>query len=342
MKLAKNIFFWLVIVFIAVQGVIIFLNQKKKDQVVLSIPNNRGIEELWTQGDRLIALEMARGYHIFNWNQLESEYHSIAVNYYPCLLLEEDRVLSVKEKRGLIFENSPGRSLWIPLAGPSAEVSLDADPSCSTIILTRQFIRDSGVEYQFSKVDLDQEVVLNITEVKGSPDFTLRKILVPESQDRIILAGTREKQAYLGMIDLSRDQVLWEQGYPEEGEFFTACFLKERNVIYAGSRDGVVFEIEASSGQTVRRIALVPERQDKTKLRTIQRVILSPDRTILAASCDPMYYLVELETWQVLKKVHVSHKIISGVAFSPEGRFLATSDIRASGIIEIFDLSKPE
>lgn len=342
MKLAKNIFFWLVIVFVAVQAVIIFLNQKGKDTLALDIPNNRGIEELWTRGNQLIALEMARGYHIFDWNHLQSGYRTIAANYYPSLLLEEDRVLSVKEKRGLIFENSPGRSLWIPLTGNSEEVSLDADPSCSTIILTRQFIRESGIEYRFSKVDLEREVILDIAEVQGGPDFALQKTLVPDSQDRIILAGTKEKQAWLGVIDLVRDQVLWEQGYPAEGEFFTVCFLKEKNVLYAGSRDGVVYEIDAFSGQAIRQISLVPERQDKTKLRTIQRVILSPDRTILAASCDPMYYLVELKTWQVLQKVHVSHKIISGIAFSLDGRFLATSDIRASGIIEIFDLSKPE
>jgi WD40 repeat protein len=342
MKRTKNIIFWFVIAFIAVQAVIIFVNLPGKDRIALDIPNNRGIEELWTRGGRLIASELGGGYHIFDWNQLDSDCRTLKAAYDPSILLEEERILSVKDKKGLVFENSPGRSLWIPFAGIPAEVSLDGDPSCTTIILTRQFIRESGIEYRFARVDLKQEILHEICEVQGSPDFIIRKILIPDSQDRIILAGSKDKQACLSVIDLARNQVSWEKNYPEEGEFFTACFLKARNVIYAGSRNGTVYEMDASSGQVARQILLVPERQDKTKLRTIQRVILSPDQTTLAASCDPVYFLVDLQTWQVLQKVPVSHKIISGVAFSPDGRFLATSDIRASGIIEIFDLLKPE
>lgn len=340
MKRTKNVILWLVVVYIAVQAIIIFLNQKSKDRTILNIPNNRGIEELWTRGDQLIAMEMGRGYHIFNWNDLQSGYRTIPAAYDPSLLLDEDRILSVKDTRGLVFENSPGRTLWIPFSDRSAEASLDADPSCTTIILTRQFFQDSVVDYRFQRVDLQREVILDIAEVRGGSDFNLRKILVPDSEDRIVLAGTKDKQAYLAVIDLTRNQVSWENGYPEEGEFYTVCFLKDKNAIYAGSRNGAVYEIDGVSGQILRQIALVPERRDQTKLRTIQRVILSPDQKILAASCDPEYYLIDLQSWQILQEEHVSHKIISGVAFSLDGRFLATSDIRASGIIEIFDLSK--
>ncbi len=340
MKRTKNIIFWLVVVFIAIQAIIIFLNQGSKDRIILDIPSNRGIEELWTRGNQLIASEMGRGYHIFEWNRLQSGFRTVPAYYEPSLLLEEDRVLSVKEKKGLVFENSPGRSLWIPLADNAAEVSLDADPSCSIIILTRQFIRDSAVQYRVERVDLKQEIIHPIAEIEGGTDFLLRKILIAESQDQIILAGTKDKQAWLGIVDLAQNRISWEQTYPEEGEFFTACFLKDKNVIYAGSRNGAVYEMDASSGKMNRQIQLVPERQDKTKLRTIQRVVLSPDQTLLAASCDPVYFLVDLQTWRILKKENVSHKIISGVAFSPDGRYLATSDIRASGILEIFDLLK--
>jgi hypothetical protein len=340
MKLFKNIYFWLVIVFIVVQAIIIFLNQPGKDRITLDIPNNRGIEELWTRGNQLIAAEMGVGYHIFDWDHLQSGHRAIPAAYDPSILLEEDRILSVKEKKGLVFENSPGRSLWIPFSDLAAENSLDADLSCSTIILTRQFIRDSAVQYRVERVDLKQEIIHQITEIEGRGDFILRKVLVPESGDPIILAGARDKQAWLGVIDPAANRVSWEKKYPEEGEFFTTCFLKDKNVIYAGSRNGAVYEIDAFSGQVTRQIQLVPERQDKTKLRTIQRVILSPDQTKLAASCDPVYFLVDLQTWKILQKVPVSHKIISGVAFSPDGRYLATSDIRASGIIEIFDLSE--
>lgn len=330
----------LVLVIVLVQGIILYLNHRRQDRIILKIPNNRGIEELWTRDHQLIASEMGWGFHLFDWSNFQAARRDIAAAFSPSVLLPDERILSVKDKHGLVLENSPGRTLWLPLDGRPAETLLATDLTCSTIILACQYLSDQTAEYRFQRVDLNQDILLNITELRGGRDFLLRRICVADTQDRLILAGTKDQQAYLALVDLSASYLLWEKIYPQEREFYSVCFLDSPPWIFAGSRDGNVCQIDAADGQILKTLHLVPPRREQTKLRTIQRVVLSPDRTMLAASCDPSFFLVDVQTGALLKKQGVSHKIISGLAFSPDGRYLATSDIRGSGIVEIFDLTK--
>ncbi|HOK66223.1 MAG TPA: WD40 repeat domain-containing protein [Anaerohalosphaeraceae bacterium] len=340
MAFLKNKIFHVLAVIVLVQVLILYLNYRRQDRIVLKIPNNQGIEELWTRDSHLIAAEMGRGFHIFDWSNLPAARRDLPAAFYPFILLPDERILSVKDKRGLVLENSPGRSLWLPLSGQPAEVLLVSDSACSTIILACQYLNDRSSEYRFQKVDLQQEILLNLAELQGGRDFLIRRLCVSDAQDKLILAGTKDSKAYLALLDIPGGRVVWEKIYPEEMEFYSVCFLDNPPLIFAGSRDGAVCRIDATDGQLLKTLPLVPLQTGQTKLRTIQRVVLSPDRKTLAASCDPSFYLIDVQTWQLQRKAGVSHKIISGVAFSPDGRYLATSDIRGSGIIEIFDLSK--
>ncbi|MEJ5259733.1 MAG: WD40 repeat domain-containing protein [Anaerohalosphaeraceae bacterium] len=340
MAFLKNKILHVLAVIVLVQVLVLVLNYRRQEQIILKIPDNQGIEELWTRDNHLIASEMGRGFHLFDWSNLQAARRDLPAAFYPSLLLPDERILSVKEKRGLVLENSPGRSLWIPLSGQPAEVLLVSDAACSTIILACQYLSDQRSEYRFQRVDLQQEILLNLAELQGGRDFLIRRLCVSDTQDKLILAGTKDKKAYLALIEIPGGRVVWEKIYPEEMEFYSVCFLDNPPLIFAGSRDGAVSRIDAADGRLLETLPLVPLQAGQTKLRTIQRVVLSPDRKTLAASCDPSFYLIDVQTWQLRRKTGVSHKIISGMAFSPDGRYLATSDIRGSGIIEIFDLSK--
>lgn len=339
-KILKNRVFQIIVLAAIVQLLIVFFNQRRDGRIVLEIPDNHGIEELWTRDGYLIASEMGRGFHLFDWSNLQAARRELSASFYPSILLPDERILSVKDKRGLVLENSPGRTLWLPLQGQPAEILLVSDSACSLIISACQYLYDHSSEYRFQKVDLQQEILLNLTELQGGRDFLIRRLCLSDALDKLILAGTQDKKAYLALIEIPAGRVVWEKIYPEEIEFYSICFLDNPPLIFAGSRDGSVSRIDAADGRLLQTLPLVPLHPGQTKLRTIQRVVLSPDRKTLAASCDPSFYLIDVQTWQLRRKVDVSHKIISGVAFSPDGRFIATSDIRGSGIIEIFDLSQ--
>lgn len=340
MKLFKSFSFKVAFVFIILLVFVIVARLKERNKLTLMIPKNRGIEELWTRDDQLCAAEVGGGFYIFDWNHLQAGYRTLESDNEPALVLDDNRILSVKDRKGLILEITMKKPVWIPIPANYTEVFLDADSSCRTIILTQENNRGTEVEYRFYRVDLKQEIVLETATLRNGPDFVLRKIMIPDSQDRIAAAGSKENQAYLTVIDLRQGRNLWEKTYPEEGEIFTLCSRNDKDIVYAGCQNGSVIEIDTSSGQVLRRIVLVAEPRKSTQIRTIQRVVLNPNQTVLVASCDPVIYFVDLKTFEVLKKINAPHKIISGMTFSPDGKYLATADLRASGSIRIHSLSE--
>jgi WD40 repeat protein len=63
----------------------------------------------------------------------------------------------------------------------------------------------------------------------------------------------------------------------------------------------------------------------------------SPDGRLLGCTIAPVAYAVDAESGQVVRRFG-GHKVVSKVVFSPDSRRLATSDLRADGVIILYTL----
>ncbi len=98
MAFLKNKIFHVLAVIVLVQVLILYLNYHRQDQIILKIPDNQGIEELWTRDSHLVASEMGRGFHLFDWSNLQTARRDLPAAFYPSILLPDERILSVKDK----------------------------------------------------------------------------------------------------------------------------------------------------------------------------------------------------------------------------------------------------
>jgi WD40 repeat protein len=171
-----------------------------------------------------------------------------------------------------------------------------------------------GLSFVFQK-DTDAEDFLLC-------DFTI-------TNDGNLLAGAGEKgQAWIFVTDVNNGNVLWDRTFDEYGRFTSVEFSPDDKTLFAAEKTRHILVFDTATGQLLNKFAM-DEYQTVAHLKqNISCIAISPDGNILAADTEPAgaIWLWDITSGRQIGTLPVgSGLIVSGIAFSPDSQYLATS-----------------
>jgi WD40 repeat protein len=147
--------------------------------------------------------------------------------------------------------------------------------------------------------------------------------------------GDKNGQGWLVVFNVKQKQKLLETILPQSGPFLSVSFSKDDKSIFTGGKDGTLYKLK-TDGELLIRLSAPKTKEDT--VQPVQNIAVSPDGRLVAANVGNPVNIWDSESGKNIFSKYPGHKITSGVAFSPDSRYIATSDLRQGGKIKVFRL----
>ncbi len=309
----------------------------------LSFPMNNGVAELSSNGDSITAACQDGKFFVWQWVNLLKSPQVLQLDCDQALMTKTGLAVSIKRLRpnNIIVTdiNSKKAPLNISLHSNINRALMTAtrDKSTIAVSLAHSSENDDKEIYQLAIVEPNSGTIKTVTEIKPESITRLFKLAIADNASVALMTGEKGKKGWLVLIDIKTGKILWEKQEPEIERFHSGAFSPDGSIIYARGSDGNVWKIETLSGKITGHLKLPFENKKSTVGQSsLQEVAVSPDGRIVASVVFKMLYMWDAKTGKLIFKVSPGHKIESGLIFSMDGRFAATSALRQGGKIKIW------
>lgn len=340
--------FWLFAVLLVVVSMIpIISNRLSPAKASLVVKDNTGSSVLLSQGPNLVAVFTNGAVVAWDWNAPAQSLWQCSAGTDRLVVLNESTLAGVTKtgrkqfvvvdakqdtKTSEISVGWEDQSLW-PIQSPdSRQLALArVNPD-----------KDGRTLYEFMTLDPARKTP-GLPIPRDVPTMEKRFVDYALSNDQKLLAvGNSSKQGFLVLIDLTQGKVILEKQYPETQEFTSVAFTPDGAAAYLTNRNGSVYQINPADGQiqSVYKVLREGQRNPVTNETSSQNVTISADGRYVAAVVINWVYVWEIQSGNVVFKYRPGHKLTGAIALSQDGSLLATSDIRASGTIQIWQVKK--
>ena len=334
--------FLLLIAWVVVQNLI----QQRRN--LLLVPQNKGMAHLQTVNGSLIAVFQDGQTCLWDWSNLNRPFRQFKMPSDRAVILADKRVGTVTKtgkKLFVLYNLIDGNKFReIRVGSVDEDVQAAISPNRKIILVARKIPTaiDRFFNYEFMTLDLEEELLsppvgISITESTESiVDFTI-------TDDRQVLsAGMTTDKGRLLLLDMNSGRVFWNRTYDNTKEFCSVAIIPDHSTAYAGSRDGCLYKVDLTNGDLIAKIPLLREGETREVTNDISVLNLSTDSKgqYVAATITPVSYIIDTRSDTLYHRWSTAHKLSSKIAFSPDNKYVATSDIRAGWPIDIWELEK--
>jgi WD40 repeat protein len=341
---------WLFAVIFVVASLLPFITKKLSPaRASLTIRDNPGASSLITQGTNLVAVFQNGKVAAWDWNNPSSEpLWQFSADSDRLVMLDDTRAAAVTKtgrKILIIYDVNQGKKFSeISVGWEDQDVWLLQSPDRKVLALARiNPDKDGHTLYEF--------MIFNIE--KNNHGFPI-SVDVPTTEKRLVAfavsnekkmfaAGSVGKHGWLIAVDLTEGKVVLEKEYGQADEFTSTVFTPDNSQAFLTNHNGSVYGIDALSGQ-VKSVCTVLKPGEKnivTNDGSSQNITLSANGQYVAAVMIEQKVAVwDIQTEKPVFQANPSHKLTGSIALSPDGSLLATSDKRASGVIQIWQVKK--
>jgi len=304
----------------------------------ISIPLNNGIIALLTYNNLLAAVSNDNKIYVWEWSGLPKKPREIAVESSEAVFAAPDTIISVKRTNPdcLVISgfDANSESKKIPLSMTSTAASLCANRDGSKIILLLERGSDQRVTYELFEVEFNTKQVRPVTSIP-SEQGRVEHFSVSDDGRYVVAVGEKKKHGWLFVADTKENKIVWQKELPDFKKLYKGVFSKDGEMIYIRGSDSMLTLVKTSSREIVDRWLPTEENKSTYRVQPAQTVAISSDGSLVAATVVGNVYVWDTKTRKKYNVSGVGQKVFSSMVFSPDGRFLATADLRQGGVIKI-------
>ena len=228
--------------------------------------------------------------------------------------------------------NSESRKIPLSLVSKAAQLSASRDGNEVVLLLERG--GGEYITYEMLEVEFNTKQVRPITAI-SSEKSKLEHFSVSDDGRYIVAVGEKNEHGWLFVADTKEKKTLWQKELPDFKKLYKGVFSKDGEIIYIRGSDSMLTLVKTNSGEIIDR--WLPTEENKSTYMTMpaQTVTISSDGGLVAATVFGEVYVWDTKTRKKYNVPGLGQKVFSSMVFSPDGRFVATADMRQGGVIKI-------
>lgn len=337
-----------VLVFAAIVVIMFVANRSSYVVKELRFPLNNGVSMLSTYGKFLAAVCNDHKIYVWDWSDMSKKPRVCDIDSDQAVLLEQDAVISLRRidpEAVVIFDLDDGKirsEISLPPKSSRAYLVVNSNRSCVAVLLEEsEDTQPEKKSYQLLKVDVENGATYPIAGMKTKSDNSrVMDVAMSEDGKTIVAVGEKNRHAWLFAIDASRKGVAWEKELEDLRQISKVVFAPDGSVIYARGSDSVLLRVAACSGQITGRLLAGRKNESTYRVQAVQDVDASGDGRLVACVVGYRLYIWDCRTDTVLCERGTGQKLISGIAFSADSEFLATSSMRQGKHVKILEVPR--
>jgi WD40 repeat protein len=334
----KSSVVFIVIVFAAV-GILMFIARMRSGNMqTITMPFNNGIVTLLTYDNLLGAVSNDNKIYVWEWSDISKKPREIAVESSEAVFAAPDAIVSVKQTNpdcivvtGL-DANSENKK--IPLFLKSNAAGLCANQDGSKVILLLERGGGEHLMYELFEVELNAKQVRPIAVIPAEQG-RVEHFTVSNDGRYVVAAGEKKEHGWLFVADTKENKIIYQKELTDFRKLYKGVFSNDGETIYIRGSDSMLTLVKSSSGEIIDRLLLAEENKSTYRAQPAQTVTISSDGELVAASVFGTTYVWDSKTRKKYDIIGAGHKVFSSMIFSPDAKFIATSDMRQGGDIKI-------
>jgi WD40 repeat protein len=335
----KNSSALFVIAAFAAVVILMFIARIRSENVQkISIPLNNGMSALLSNNNLLAAVSNDNKIYVLSWTDLSKKPRQGQVESGETVFVNPDTIVSVKRANPdyLVVSCLDANSIsWkIPLSLPSNTASLCANQDGSKIILLLERGSGQNTAFELFEAELNTKQVKPITAIP-SEQGRVEHLSVSNDGRYVFAAGEKKGHGWMFVADTKEKKVAWQKEQPEWKKAYKGIFSKDGDIIYVRGSDSMLTLVKTSSGEIADRWLPIEENKSTYRVQPAQTVAISSEGGLVAATVVGDVYAWDTRTGKKYDIAGVRQKVFGSMVFSPDGKYLATSDMRQGGTIKV-------
>ncbi len=310
----------------------------------LRFPFNNGVAELSSNNDSIAAACQDGKFYVWEWSKPAQKPQILTLDSDQAFVTNSGLVISLKrsQPKAIVITDMHNqqqlRDISLKPDINRALMGASRDKNYVVASLSRLVGNNGSMEnYQLVTVDPNLGRVETVAEITPSSATQLFKVAVSDDDSLALMTGEQDKKGWIVLVDVKNRKVVWEKQVTDVERFHSGAFSPDGNLIYARGSDGDIWKIETLSGKITGRLKPLIENQKSTVgQHSTQDMVISSDGRVVASIVFKTLYMWDTQTGKIIFNLAPGHIIESGLIFSPDGRFAATSAMRQGGTIKIW------
>jgi WD40 repeat protein len=339
-----------ILFFVGAFAVIIVLtfaaNRRSGLKNKLQFPLNNGVANLLTHDNYLTAACHDEQLYVWDWQHLTSLPKTIRIQSDHAVLLDSGGVVSVKRTNAnnvVVADLNDGRAYKkIPVVAEGKRVQLAGNHSGKILMMITEADDTGKNAPKVTLVDVNTGSLRPICELTEAQESKLTVMAVSDDGGLLALAGEKTGQGLIVLVNVEQKRAVWAEKLPDLQKIKCALFSTDGKVIYLRGTDNTVQILDAGTGKVLKRLMTQREIASTARNQNTQTLAVSADGRLMAACIGTDVIVWNCTIEKIILRIPTGHKLVSGLAFSPDSSFLATSDARQGGMIKIWRIPKTD